>query len=149
MAPPCLAGPDASGLDGISFRSSWVGSHAALPQLLPPYGCSSRVPWSFCGCGSLSVLLQPAVCGHHYRHLPWGLDRNSRFSLMGGPGSCPCKGSFQPHHHDCITPNHFYLPVAHHIGGMTVIAPRSTAVALHCPVVARGASNLQMHNGCA
>jgi hypothetical protein len=82
-------------------------------------------PPSMCFCD------QPAISSHRYRHHPWGLDQCSRFSLIGGPGTLPCKdihrlkGSFQQYRCDYILLSRCYFTVALHTGGWMQSRPRT------------------------
>jgi hypothetical protein len=124
--PPVLIVP--------SLRLSWVKSRAAVLQLLPPYGISSRSPWSSGRRASVSVLPRPAVSGHFYKQLFWRLDRRSRptySSSMGSPGTSLWEAmnrlqrSFRPHSRDSSTPSGYHQEVALHIGVWTRFRPVS------------------------
>jgi hypothetical protein len=148
MASERCAGPNASasGLDGVEH--SWcVGCRPAGPQLLPPYGCSTRALWSFWVHASLDVLLRPAVFSQLYRHLRWGLDWRSRhtyFSSVDGPGTRPCgavhslQGSFQPHRPDSITLSRCYFTVAPYVGGWAWSGPGHRSGTFVCSPVYSG-----------
>jgi hypothetical protein len=106
-----------------SLHSSRVGSRAAVPQLLLPSGCSSRVSLHFCRRASFNVLLRPAVSDRcpatHPREAIHGL---------------PC--SFRLEHRDCTTQSRCYFALALHTGAESCRASGCCNGAYYLPVVA-------------
>lgn len=84
-------------------------SFGSQDTLFPLYGCLSWVPWSLCGCTSLNVLLCQQSTLLIKGIFAWGLGQSSCFSLVGSPGTSPCKvihhpyRSFQMQHQATVT----------------------------------------------